>query len=30
MPSPVEVAPDAVPIAEAWGGPKSLEELIPA
>lgn len=27
MPSPVEVAPDAVPMPEAWGGPKSLEEL---
>ena len=24
---PVEVAPDAVPMPEAWGGPKSLEEL---
>ena len=27
MPTPVEVAPDAVPMPEAWGGPKSLEEL---
>ena len=27
MPSPVEVAPDAVPMPEAWGRPKSLEEL---
>ena len=27
MPPPVEVAPDAVPMPEAWGGPKSLEEL---
>ena len=27
MPSPVEVAPDAVPMPEEWGGPKSLEEL---
>lgn len=27
MPSPVEVAPDAVPMPEAWGTSKSLEEL---
>ncbi len=27
MPSPVEVAPDAIPMPEAWGSPKSLEEL---
>ena len=28
MPSPVEVNPDAVPIPEAWGSPKSLDELL--
>lgn len=28
MPSPVEVSPDAVPIPEAWGRPKSLDELL--
>ena len=27
MPSPVEVNPDAAPMPEAWGRPKSLEEL---
>lgn len=26
-PSPVEVAPDATPMPEAWGRPRSLEEL---
>ena len=26
--SPVEVNPDAVPIPEAWGSPKSLDELL--
>ena len=28
MPSPVEVNPDTTPMPEAWGRPKSLEELI--
>ena len=28
MSSPVEVNPDAVPIPEAWGSPKSLDELL--
>ena len=27
MPSPVEVNPDTAPMPEAWGRPKSLEEL---
>lgn len=27
-PSPVEVAPDATPMPEAWGRPRSLEELL--
>lgn len=27
MPSPVEVTPDTAPMPEAWGRPKSLEEL---
>ena len=29
-PSPVEVAPDATPMPEAWGRPRSLEELFKA
>lgn len=27
MPSPVEMVPDTVPMPEAWGRPKSLDEL---
>ena len=28
IPSPTEIEPDAVPMPEAWGRPKSLDELL--
>lgn len=28
MPSPTEIEPDAIPMPEAWGRPKSLDELL--